>query len=105
MLLACGYVFRSRRTDFVHSLPQEMKGQLNLLSGYREAAGQLVATIGTISAERYKELEEKLTSLLLLVDGVKTEGQPEMRAARKEVVCFIQYALQFLDGTNRYFQH
>lgn len=69
---------------------QEVKKRLNLLSNYKTAAQQLVANCSDVD---HLELEERLTSLLLLVDAVESEGCVEIRRTRKDVVCVIQDAL------------
>ena len=68
----------------------EVKKRLNLLFNYKTTAQQLVANG---SEADHLELEERLTSLLLLVDAVESEGCLEIRRTRKEVVCVIQDAL------------
>lgn len=75
--------------------PQEVKGKLDILSQYRKTAELLFSAANT-----YKQLElkEKLTALLLLVDAVESEGNSEVRSARKQIVDIIQNGLVFLDN-------
>ena len=55
--------------------------------------------VGVKNSREYLQLEEQLTALLLLVDGVEARGYTDIRAARKHVVHIIQSALQILENT------
>ncbi len=56
---------------------------------------------GTRNSRLYLELEGKLTSLLLRVDGIESNGHDSIRTARKQVVAMIQNALALLDSSVR----
>jgi len=80
------------------SLPPELvTAQLKSLSDHYNSARQLYAHViafsGAKQSKQFMELEERLTALLLQVDGVETGGDAGIRAVRKEVVSTIQSAL------------
>lgn len=79
-----------------------MGRRLRFISEYHNTAQTLSATVQTFSgskqSKQYLELEEKLNSLLELVDAVEVCGNYHVRRARKEVVNIVQNALKTLDN-------
>lgn len=80
----------------------EVEGKLKFLAEYQHMAEELCANIRTSAGPQNNklnvELEERLTALLLKVDAVETEGDDQIRSARKQVVFVIQNALKFLEN-------
>lgn len=80
-----------------------MRRRLRFISEYHNTAQTLSATVQTFSGskqskQQYLELEEKLNSLLELVDAVEVCGNYHVRRARKKVVNIVQNALKTLDN-------
>lgn len=83
----------------LYRLPaHEVERRLNSLAEYQRVAEELIANVRTSSrhSKVNVELEERLTAVLLKVDAVETEGDHQVRSARKQVVFVIQNALKFL---------
>lgn len=56
---------------------------------------------GTHQDKQYRYLDEMLTREMIKLDNIATDGQPEVRAARKQVICAIEKAVVELDQRSK----
>ena len=79
--------------------PQEQIEEANArLAELREEVGKFS---GSSSDKHYRYLDEMLTRLLISLDNVETEGNEQLRLARKETVKSIQQCADILEGKGK----
>lgn len=79
--------------------PQEQIDEAN--SRLQELRQEVENFSGSSSDKQYRYLDEMLTRLLISLDNVDTEGNEQLRLARKETVRSIQQCADFLESKGK----
>ena len=81
-----------------HTVPPEVKRIEEIMKKSGELEEKVAAYTSVLGSKEYIYIEESLVAILLQLDKVETNGNMEIRKARKSAVCKIQEMLTELEN-------